>query len=89
MIEIAKRKAVERKIFNVDFTQGTIFDECLKKGSFDVLLAFNILHYLEDTPEGYAKNKRIIKTWRIFHFFNRMYGRGEEVFKNSFFSCVD
>jgi 2-polyprenyl-3-methyl-5-hydroxy-6-metoxy-1,4-benzoquinol methylase len=41
MIEIAKRKTIERKTPNLDFAQGTIFDERLEKGSFDVILAFN------------------------------------------------
>lgn len=48
MIEAAKRKAAERKIENIDFAQSTIFDERLKRESFDVILAFNILHLLED-----------------------------------------
>ena len=48
MIEGAKRKAVENKIENVDFTHAIIFDERYKRESFDVILAFSILHSLED-----------------------------------------
>jgi ubiquinone/menaquinone biosynthesis C-methylase UbiE len=48
MIEIAKRKAEERKIENIEFVQSTIFDERLKKESFNVIYAFNVLHLLEN-----------------------------------------
>ena len=48
MIEIAKRKADGRKIKNIDYEHSTIFDERYKRGSFDVILVFYILHLLED-----------------------------------------
>ena len=44
MIKIAKDKASKRIIKNAYFTQSTIFDERYKKESFDVILAFNVLH---------------------------------------------
>ncbi len=48
MIEAAKRKAIVQKIVNVDFAHEIIFDEKLKREPFDVILAFNVLHSLED-----------------------------------------
>ena len=48
MIEIAKRKAGERNIGNIHYAQATIFDERYQKESFNVILAFRILHMLED-----------------------------------------
>ena len=48
MINVAKRKASELKIENVNYAQSTIFDDRYKKESFNVILAFNILQYLED-----------------------------------------
>ena len=50
MIEISKGKAVEKNIENVTFAEGDIFDENLKKGSFDRVLAFNMLHTIPN-PE--------------------------------------
>lgn len=50
MIEIAKRKAVERNATNVNFAQSTIFDQSFRKESFDVILALNILHLVEKSP---------------------------------------
>ena len=48
MIEIAKTKADERHIINIHYAQATIFDERYQKESFNVILAFRILHMLED-----------------------------------------
>jgi 2-polyprenyl-3-methyl-5-hydroxy-6-metoxy-1,4-benzoquinol methylase len=48
MIEIAAKKAEERNIANINFAHSTIFDERYKKGSFDIILAFHVLHLLED-----------------------------------------
>ena len=61
MIEAAKRKASERKSENVDFAQLTIFDESLEKESFDVILAFNVLHLLEDPQKAVQRINELLK----------------------------
>ncbi|MCC7550623.1 MAG: class I SAM-dependent methyltransferase [Methanobacterium sp.] len=66
MIEIAKRKAQYLKTPNVYFTQTTIFDERIKRGSFDVILAFNVLHYLEDTQEVMQRINELLKPGGLF-----------------------
>ncbi|RXZ80727.1 class I SAM-dependent methyltransferase [Paenibacillaceae bacterium] len=48
MIEIADKKAKERNIANISYAHSTIFDERVKKGSFDVILVIHVLHLLED-----------------------------------------
>ena len=48
MIELAKEKAVASNVENVDFVQTDIFDERYEKESFDVILAFNMLHTVPD-----------------------------------------
>lgn len=48
MIEIADKKAKERNLANISYVHSTIFDERYKKGSFDVILVFHVLHLLED-----------------------------------------
>lgn len=48
MIQIAKRKAVASKVENINFFQTDIFDKRYKKESFDVILAFNMLHTVAD-----------------------------------------
>lgn len=57
MIDVAKRKAGERKIKNINFAQSTIFYKRFKKESFDVVLAFNILHLLEEIQEAMQRIK--------------------------------
>ena len=66
MIEIAKIKLDPDKNPNVRFTQTTIFGEGLKRGSFDVIMAFNILHYLEDTPEAIQRVNELLKPGGLF-----------------------
>lgn len=66
MISIAKRKAEERKVKNLDFTHATIFEESLEKGSFDVILALNILHLLENSPQVVNRINQLLKPGGIF-----------------------
>lgn len=66
MIEIAKRKAEESKIKNVKFARSTIFDETIKKESFDVILAFNVLHLLEDPHKVMQRINELLKTGGLF-----------------------
>lgn len=61
MIDAAKRKAAERNIENIHFAQSTIFDERYKRESFDVILAFNILHFLEDTQKVMTRINELLK----------------------------
>jgi 2-polyprenyl-3-methyl-5-hydroxy-6-metoxy-1,4-benzoquinol methylase len=61
MIEIAKKKADRRKIENIDYVHSTIFDERYKRGSFDVVLVFYILHLLEDTHEVIQRINELLK----------------------------
>ena len=61
MIAAAKRKAADRKIENLDFVKTTIFDERYQQGSFDVILAFNILHLLEDSQVVLQRINQLLK----------------------------
>ena len=61
MIDAAKRKAAERNIENIHFAQSTLFDERYKRESFDVILAFNILHFLEDTQKVMTRINELLK----------------------------
>ncbi len=61
MIELAKGKAKEHTVRNIDFVQATIFDEKLQTGSFDVILCFYLLHLLEDTPRVMLRINDLLK----------------------------
>ncbi len=66
MIEIAQKKAVERKITNIDFKKATIFDESLEKESFDLILALSVLHLAEDSKRVMGRINRLLKPGGIF-----------------------
>lgn len=66
MIEIAKRKTAERKIQNIDFSQASLFDERFQKGTFDVVLAFNILHLLENSRQIVDRITELLKPGGLF-----------------------
>jgi ubiquinone/menaquinone biosynthesis C-methylase UbiE len=66
MLEIAREKAVAQDVENVRFDHATLFDEALKKGSFDVVMAFNFLHLLEDIPGAVRRINELLKRGGLF-----------------------
>lgn len=66
MIEIAKTKAGERNIENIHYAQGTIFDDSFQKESFNVILAFRILHMLEDIHAVMRRINELLKPGGTF-----------------------
>jgi 2-polyprenyl-3-methyl-5-hydroxy-6-metoxy-1,4-benzoquinol methylase len=66
MIEIARKKADERKIENIEFAHATIFDESLGKESFDLILASSILHLLENLPQVLNQIHQLLKPGGLF-----------------------
>jgi 2-polyprenyl-3-methyl-5-hydroxy-6-metoxy-1,4-benzoquinol methylase len=48
MIEVAQGKAAESGVDNARFMQAIIFDPLLEKGSYDAVLAWGILHLVDD-----------------------------------------
>ncbi len=66
MIEVAKRNADERKAENVTFRQATIFDGSHPEESYDVILAFNILHLLQEIPEVVRRINELLKPGGLF-----------------------
>ncbi len=66
MIAIAKKKAKDQRIGNVNFLQSTIFDEKLKEGSYDVILAYNLMHLLEDTQGAMKRINELLKPGGLF-----------------------
>jgi 2-polyprenyl-3-methyl-5-hydroxy-6-metoxy-1,4-benzoquinol methylase len=61
MIDVAKRKVSEVNIKNIDFIQATINDERLKIDSFHVIIAFNILHFFQDTQNVLKRINKLLK----------------------------
>ncbi|MCD4768300.1 MAG: class I SAM-dependent methyltransferase [Methanosarcinales archaeon] len=61
MIETAKRKAGK----NVNFAKATIFEK-YKKETFNVILAFNILHLLEEPQKVMQRINELLKPGGLF-----------------------
>ncbi len=53
-------------IGNVTFREGTLTDDSLAESSFDVVLAFNILHGLPDAAAYWARIHRLLKPDGLF-----------------------
>ncbi|MFC1959767.1 class I SAM-dependent methyltransferase [Chloroflexota bacterium] len=66
MIEAAKKAAGARHIENIHYAQTTIFDERYQKESFNVILAFNILHLLEDAPHDIQRISDLLLPGGLF-----------------------
>lgn len=66
MIEISKGKAVENNVENITFVEGDIFDEKLKKESFDRILAFNMLHTIPNPESAVQRVNELLKPDGLF-----------------------
>lgn len=61
MVKIASSIANIMGIRNAYFSQGTIFDDRLQSGSYDVILAINVLHLLEDPQSALSRMNELLK----------------------------
>jgi ubiquinone/menaquinone biosynthesis C-methylase UbiE len=66
LLVIAEQRKAERKIENVEFIQTTVFDERFMPGSFDVVMAFYVLHYFEDIDEVIRRIYSLLKPDGLF-----------------------
>lgn len=65
-IEAAEQRTKGNNITNISYAATTIFDDSYKKESFDVVLAFNILHLLEDTPKALQRINELLQPGGLF-----------------------
>ncbi|MEM7760965.1 MAG: class I SAM-dependent methyltransferase [Cyanobacteria bacterium P01_A01_bin.40] len=66
MIEIAKEKAAVSKIENVRFEQSDIFDKKYSNESYDVILAFNMLHTVTSPRDVMQRINELLKPEGVF-----------------------
>ena len=66
MIGLAKEKAAVSAVDNVNFVQTDLFDNRYKKESFDVILAFNMLHTVDDVQKVMQRIYGLLKPKGIF-----------------------
>ncbi len=66
MIEIARKKAREAGIENVEFKQATVEDLSAESASFDAILALNLIHLLDDPVACIRKVYGLLKPGGVF-----------------------
>ena len=66
MIEIAREKAAVAKVENVIFEQTDIFDSEFAKESYDVILAFNMLHTVASPQDVVLRINELLKPEGLF-----------------------
>jgi 2-polyprenyl-3-methyl-5-hydroxy-6-metoxy-1,4-benzoquinol methylase len=66
MLEFVKRQAKDNSIENINYIKTSIFDQRFKDEKFDAILAFNVLHYIEDMPSFIKKIHGLLKPNGIF-----------------------
>ena len=66
MIQFGIDRASEQNLENIDFVAGDIFDDALDKGPYDAVLAFNLLHLLEDLPKSIERIHSLVKPDGLF-----------------------
>ena len=66
MLDFAKDQAEKSSISNVDYIQASIFDERFDNNKYDVILAFNVLHYIDDMPRLINRIHTLLKPNGVF-----------------------
>ena len=66
MLEFAKKQADNSSIDNINYTRASIFDEQFNDKEYDVIFAFNVLHYIEDTPRLIERINTLLKPDGVF-----------------------
>lgn len=66
MIRIAKEKAVVSKIENATFEKADLFEDKFQDDSFDVILAFNMLHTVSNPQDIVHRTNDLLKPDGLF-----------------------
>ena len=66
LLAIAEQRMAERKLDNVNFLQTSMFDERFAPGSFDLVMAFHVLHFIDDIDAGMQRIHDLLKPGGLF-----------------------
>ena len=66
LLAIAEKRMAERNLDNVGFIRTSVFDERLEPGSYDVVMAFFVLHFFEDIDAVFKRAHELLKPGGIF-----------------------
>jgi len=66
LLAIAEQRMAERNLDNADFLQTSVFDKTFQPGSFDMVMAFFVLHFFEDIDVVFERVHELLKPGGIF-----------------------
>ena len=66
LLAIAEQRMAERNLDNIEFLETSVFDETFHPGSFDVVMAFFVLHFFEDIDVVFKRVHELLKPGGIF-----------------------
>ena len=66
LLAIAEQRKAERKLDNIEFIKTSLYDERLRVDGFDVVTAFFVLHFIEDTDAVYKRIHDLLKPGGLF-----------------------
>jgi ubiquinone/menaquinone biosynthesis C-methylase UbiE len=66
LLAIAEQRKAERKLDNIEFIKTSLYDERLKANSFDVVMAFFVLHFFEDIDAVFKRIHDLLKPDGLF-----------------------
>ncbi len=66
MISEAIKKKNKENVANVSFSQGTIFNDDLEKASFDKIIAYSIIHLLEESEKAIQRIHELLNPGGLF-----------------------
>jgi len=66
MLDIARQKAKDSNVQNINFQKASIADFNIKNNSYDVVLAMSILQLLEDKELAIEKSYEMLKPGGVF-----------------------
>ena len=66
LLAIAEQRKAERKLDNIEFIKTSLDDERLKAESFDIVMAFYVLHFFEDLDAVVKRVHALLKPGGLF-----------------------
>ena len=66
MIKVGMEKAAEQNIANVSFVQSDVLGGAIDKGPYDAVMAFNLIHLLEDPEAAVRRVAGLLKPGGLF-----------------------
>jgi ubiquinone/menaquinone biosynthesis C-methylase UbiE len=66
LLAIAEQRTAERKLDNIEFIKTSLYDERFKADSFDVVMAFYVLHFFEDLDAVVKRVHALLKPGGLF-----------------------